>query len=81
MEIEFQNLKDLYDRLSPALSSKVADLKRNDYVDVDNRDVWNFLANTKWMYAKDLLLHQMVNDIFAADNEEIYQYKLNSRIG
>ena len=78
MEIEFESLRELYNRLEPALSSKVSDLKRNDYSDVSKKDVWNYLAITKWKEAENLLLHQMVSDILNTANEEIYQYKVNN---
>ncbi len=81
MEIEFQSLKELYNRLEPALSCKVGELKRKDYKDISKKDVWNFLANTKWLEASDLSLSQMTDDILNASNEEIYQYKLNSSRG
>jgi hypothetical protein len=29
MDIEFNNIKELYDRLTPALNAKVTELKRN----------------------------------------------------
>lgn len=78
MEIEFQNLKELYNRLEPALTCKVADLKRNGYKNTSKKDVWEFLANCKWISAEDLSLHQMVSDILNSSNEEIYQYKVNN---
>ncbi len=74
MEIEFETLEDLHDRLLPALNSKVLDLERNDYLNISEKEVWNYLAETKWKHASGLLLHEMVEDILHTDNQEIYQY-------
>lgn len=81
MEIEFQSLKDLYNRVEPALSVKVTELRRKDYKEIEKKDVWNYLTNVKWMTSKDLSLHQMVDDILNLSNEEIYQYRENNSRG
>lgn len=78
MEIEFQDLKELYIRLEPALSAKVSEMKRVGYKEMEKKDVWNYLSNTVWNSATDLSLHQMVDDILKASNEVIYQYKVNN---
>ncbi len=74
MEIEFETLEDLYHRLEPALNSKVCDLERNDYRNISPKEIWEYLANSKWKRASGLFLHQMVDDILHADNALIYQY-------
>ena len=74
MDIEFNNIKELYDRVTPALNAKVTELKRNvlDYIKKD--DIWNYLKITKWSKANNLLLYQMVDDILNLDNYEIDEY-------
>ena len=79
MDIEFESLDDLHRRLEPALMSKVQDLKRNDYTDICEDDVWDFLSFTKWIHAENLLLHEMVDDILHADNDAILKYKEENR--
>ena len=74
MDIEFNNVKELYERLKPALSTKVTELKRNDLDYIKVEDVWNYLKETKWMSANNLLLYQMVDDILNLDNNEIDEY-------
>lgn len=81
MEIEFHDLKELYNRLEPALEVKVTELKRVGYKGFEKKDIWYYLSNTVWMDANDLSLHQMVDDILKASNEEINQYKLNNSRG
>ena len=74
MDIEFNNVKELYDRLLPALNTKVTELKRNDLDYIKVEDIWNYLKNTKWVSANNLLLYQMVDDILKLDNYEIDEY-------
>ena len=74
MDIEFNNVKELYERLQPALNTKIIELKRNDIDYVKKEDIWNYLKNKKWVNAHNLLLYQMVDDILNLDNQEIDDY-------
>jgi len=68
MDFEFNSIKELYERLEPALNAKVADLKRNGINYIKCEDVWNYLKINKWRSSKNLLLYQMVDDILNIDN-------------
>ena len=68
MDVEFNNILELYERLKPALLAKVAELKRNDINYIKIEDIWNYLKVTKWSSASNLLLYQMVDDILNIDN-------------
>ena len=74
MDIEFNSIKELYDRVTPALNTKVTELKRNDLDYIKKDDIWNYLKNKKWSKANNLLLYQMVDDILNLDNQEIDEY-------
>lgn len=74
MDIEFNSVKELYDRLIPALDTKVKELERCDLDYIKRDDIWNYLKETKWRIATNLLLYQMVDDILNLDNEEIDEY-------
>lgn len=74
MDIEFNNIKELYERLKPALQTKVNELKRNDLDYIKQEDIWNYLKESKWVSANNLLLYQMVDDILNLDNDEIDEY-------
>ena len=74
MDIEFNNVKELYERLLPALNTKVKELKRNDIDYVKKEDIWNYIKDKKWSKANNLLLYQMVDDILNLDNFEIDEY-------
>ena len=74
MDIEFNNVKELYIRLKPALNAKVTDLKRNDLDYIKEEDIWNYLKDKKWSKANNLLLYEMVDDILNLDLNEIDEY-------
>ena len=74
MDIEFNSVQELYERLKPALTTKVTELKRNDLDYIKADDIWNYLKDSKWSKATNLLLYQMVDDILNLDNNEIDEY-------
>lgn len=74
MDIEFNNLKELYDRVYPALKSKVRELKKNNIDYINEIDIWNALVQNKWKKDKDLLLCNIVDDILNIDNKIIDNY-------
>ena len=74
MDIEFNNIKELYDRVTPALNTKVVELNRNELDYIKKDDIWNYLKIKKWSSANNLLLYQMVDDILNLDNNEIDEY-------
>ena len=69
-----KDVKELYERLIPALNTKVTELKRNDMDYIKKEDIWNYLKAKKWVSANNLLLHEMVDDILNLDNYEIDEY-------
>lgn len=74
MDFEFKSLKELYDRITPALTAKKSELKKFGYYYVKEADIWNYLTKTKWQSSKSLTLAEMVSDIFAADSDKINEY-------
>lgn len=74
MDIEFNDIKELYERLEPALKAKVADLNRNGIDYIKKEDIWNYLKIKKWRNANNLLLYQMVDDILNTDNVLLDNY-------
>lgn len=79
MDIEFSDLKELYHRLEPALSTKEAELKRNDIETISKKDIWNYLAKSKWTISNNLQLHQMVDDILNTSNDVLVKYYSQNR--
>lgn len=74
MEIKFNSLKELYDRLKPALQTKKNEMTRIGYSYIKEEDIWNYLKEIKWKTAENLSLHEMVNDILNTDDVVIDKY-------
>ena len=73
-EVFFTNLKELYERLLPALRNKKDELNKLGYKDIDEMDIWNYLKEKRWKNAYNLFLYQMVDDIFNVDNVLLVDY-------
>ena len=74
-KIEFKTVEELYKRVSPALYSKLKEIKRMGYTLVTEKDIWNYLVNNTWKTKRNLQLHDLISDILYADN-----YKLNDYV-
>ena len=80
MEVEFNSLEELYNRLKPALTTKKNEMNRSGYQYIKIEDIWNYLKEVKWKKAKDLSLYEMVSDVLNVDDLLIDDYlkqKLN----
>lgn len=74
MEYEFKTLRELYNRIMPALTSKCSEFKKIGYRNIKESDIWNYLTSKKWQSSNELTLSEMVNDIFELNGEEINNY-------
>lgn len=72
--IEFKSAKELYDRVLPALYSKVKELRNLGFKYVTEKDVWNYLVNSTWKTKRNLQLHDLISDILYADNYKVNDY-------
>ena len=54
MEIEFNSLVELYERLKPAITTKQRELKRTGYDYIKQEDIWNFLKERKAFLEKEI---------------------------
>ncbi|MBQ6285893.1 MAG: hypothetical protein IJK67_06290 [Bacilli bacterium] len=72
--IEFKSAKELYERVTPALYSKVKELRGLGYKHISEKDVWNYLVNNDWKERKDLLLSDLISDILYCDNNKLNDY-------
>lgn len=75
MDLKFNDVEQLYDLLLPALETKEIQLRRNDYLGLSKKDIWDYLKDTKWKDYKEFRVHQMISDILTADNDSINSYK------
>lgn len=67
--IEFNNLLELKQRITPALITKVKEI--NSYV--TEEDIWNHLK-IKWKKSTNLTLYDIINDIIKLKKEDIEEY-------
>ncbi len=72
--IKFSSIKELYQRVEPALLCKTDELKRKGYKFIKKEDVWNALKNNKWNSAQNLSLHDIVDDILNTPDEFFTNY-------
>jgi len=70
----FSSLEELYNRVKPALKSKVMDLKRVGVNYVQQEDIWNYLRTNIWCKKSGLTLGEVVNDIMTVSNNELETY-------
>ncbi len=75
MDIEFENLLQLKKRVTPALYTKLKELKNKNYKYVTIEDIWDFLIKN-WKKGKNLTLYDIVNDILNLNNEDIEEYAI-----
>jgi hypothetical protein len=72
--MKFNTEQELYDRVLPALTSKVSELERKNIKNIKQRDIWQMLKQTKWMTAHDLTLAEIVSDILNLNPLDIEAY-------
>ena len=53
-DIKFKNLNDLYNRILPALRSKIKEIKKEGLKYIHEEDIWNILKKYKWTSSRDL---------------------------
>lgn len=75
--IEFKSLDELYNRIKPALYSKVKELKRHNINFVREEDIWNYLSKKSWKGSSSLSLNDMVSTIMDLDENIIKEYVLD----
>lgn len=69
MEIKFNNIQELYERVFPALKLRKKELKSQN-IEMGEIDIWNYFS-TQWQNCSDLVLSKIVDDIL---NKEIENY-------
>lgn len=81
-ELDINNSVTLYKRLTPALNTKIRELKKSNIDYIRNEDIWNFLQRYKWKNSNPSL-DMMVDDILNIDNSKLDYYvkekKINKR--
>lgn len=75
---EFNTQEELKQRITPAIQTKINELKSYYYENVTEDDIWEYLKNI-WKKQKDLTLYDIVNDILSINNEEINEFSIKRR--
>ena len=73
-DIKFSSIEELYNRLLPALNTKVYELKLVGINYITQDDIWNYLRTYKWIKSKDLTLNECVDDILNTSDLEYKKY-------
>lgn len=75
--VEFKSLRELYERVTPALYSKAKELKNLGFKYVTEKDIWNYLVEKSWKNKVNLELHELISDIINCDNLLLNDYVMN----
>ena len=75
-ELKFASKEELYQRILPALNTKVNEFKREKF-NVDAIDIWNYCLINKWQKKTNLQMYELVSDILSIDilNLELFLKK------
>lgn len=76
-DLNFRNLDELYNRIKPALYSKVEEIKKNNISYIKEEDIWNYLSINKWKNSESLTLNDMVTDIMDLKIDDVKMYVLD----
>jgi endonuclease III len=67
---DIKTVRQLYERVLPALVTKVNEWKKQNITNIKEEDLFEYLKQTKWKNSKDLLLYQMIDDILNCQKED-----------
>ena len=68
MDIEFKNVKELYNRVLPALRTKKRLILKKG-VKISENDIFEYLIKEKWSKGFNLTLSDIVSDIINVDDK------------
>ena len=74
MDLSFKSQEELYIRVRPALNAKLQELKRINYKNITESDIWEYLSVNKWRKSSNLMLSDIVSDIIHIDNRRLAKY-------
>lgn len=71
--MEFKSIKEIYERVYPALSIKKRELKKQRII-VTEDEIWTYLSINIYMNKKNLTLADIVNEILKLDSTKLQVY-------
>ena len=66
MDIEFQSIKELYERVMPALRVRKRLLLKKG-INVSEKQIFEYLSKEKWSKGYNITLNDIVSDIINCD--------------
>ena len=75
--IKFNSLQELYERLLPAMETKVNELINNGIKYIKVNDIWEYQKINKWSKCKNLTLSECVDDILNTSDSDYKKYLSN----
>ncbi len=70
MDIEFKDVKELYNKVSPALNVKRRMLQKKG-INLNNKELFEYLIKNIWSKKSGLALNDIVDDIINVDIKSI----------
>lgn len=74
MDIEFKSLKELRERIDPALETKLKEIKNKNYKTITKDNIFEYLKEKIWKTSNNLTLYDIINDIMNIDIEKLDTY-------
>ena len=73
-KLEFRTKEELYNRVLPALYSKIKEVRKLGMRNITEKDIWNYLVENEWKKRVNLELFDLINDILYVDNYKLHDY-------
>ena len=74
MDYDFQTKEELFIRVRPAIHAKLEELKRLNYTNIKEVDIFNYLSEVKWSKSTNLALSDIVSDIIHLEPKRLDYY-------
>ena len=74
MDYDFQTKEELFIRVRPAIHAKLEELKRLNYKNIKEVDIFNYLSEVKWSKSTNLALSDIVSDIIHLEPKRLDYY-------
>ena len=81
LDYTFNTKEELYTRVKPALSAKLQEIRRLNYQNIREEDIWDYLSEVKWSLSHGLELSDIVSDIIHVDIKKLNSYVEKNRRG
>lgn len=77
-DYKFKSAEELYNRVLPALRSKIDEFKKQNITYIKEKDIWLYLSKNYWRRKKDLEFYELIDSILNLSLNEINEYLVNN---